>query len=217
MTLNITATKTFHLVASPTIGSYILPGNPLDSISRIVDGQLKLSILPCNEIVDGVKRENFDLGLIESPIFDANLLYQEWMEDEIVVCTKKPLAISLEEKELQNCKLICRKKSSLTRMFINDFLKKNNLSYETFDSLSEIDNTTAIIQSVKWSKPNLKNPTIAFISKLAIEDELKYQELYQSRIYNTPIKRKLYIIYKKEYAHSETLKHIITELLQKHI
>lgn len=206
--------KPFHLAASYTIGSHILPGKPIDTIQEIVQAKLKLTILPCNEIIAGVKKGTFDLGLIESPIFDSKLIYKEWIEDELVICSKKPLPKSLGKKELKSCKLICRKEGSLTRNFITSFLKDYNLSYKSFKSLLEIDNATAMIQSVKWARPNPVNPTVAIISQFAIQDELKYKELYQSRICNNPMIRKFYLIYSKDKVTNVAFNDIIKQLIK---
>ena len=206
--------ETFHLAASYTIGSYILPGELMDNINQIIKGKLKLTIIPCDEIITGVKKGLFDLGLIESPLFDENLVYKEWMGDELVICSQRPLSDSLEKKELNKCKLICRKEGSLTRNFITDFLADLNLSYKSFNSLSEVDNATAMIQSIKWTKPNQENPTIAIVSQLAIEDELKYNKLFQSRIYNKPMIRKFHLIYDKERISDNNLNEIISKLLE---
>jgi len=208
-------TITFHLAASYTIGSYILPGELTDDINQILNGRLKLTILPCDEIISGIKAGTFDLGLIESPLFDDSLVYKKWIEDEMVICSQKPLSKSLEKKELSTCKLICRKEGSLTRNFITSFLANLNLSYESFNSLSEVDNATAMIQSIKWTKPNQKNPTIAIVSELAIEDELKYNKLYKSRICSKPMIRNFHLIYDKEKISNNNLDKIITKLLEK--
>jgi len=211
-----TELKPFHLAASYTIGSHILPGTPIDNIRKTVEGKLKLTILPCNEIIEGINKGIFDLGLIESPLYNRNLIYKEWMEDEMVVCSKKPLPHSLNEELLSNCNLVCRTEGSLTRNFITEALKKLGLSYQTFNSLREVDNATAIIQSIKWAKPNIDHPTIAIVSQLAIEDELKYSALYQSRICNQPIIRKFHLIYSKEKQNDHLLNEIIDQLM-KHI
>jgi len=188
----------FRLGASPTIGTLILPGEPLIKISEKLDATIKLSIEPCDRIVTGVKNKTYDLGLIESPIFDNDLVYKEWMEDELVICSLKQLPKSLNEEELSHYKLLCRNTDSTTRMFINDFFKEIDLSYEVFYSLSEINNVSAAIQSIKWSKPNSEHPTtVAIVSKLAIEEELKKDLLHCSRIKNKPMIRKLYLIYDK--------------------
>jgi len=187
----------FRLGTSPTIGTLILPGKPLIEIGKRLDSMIKLTIEPCDKIVAGVKNNTYDLGLIESPVFDDDLVYKEWMEDELVICSLKALPENLNEEELSHCNLLCRNRNSPTRMFINDFFDKVDLSYETFYSLSEIDNASAAIQGIKWSKPNKEHPTVAIVSQLAIEDELKQESLHQSRIKNSPMIRKFYLIYNK--------------------
>ena len=189
--------KIFRLGTSPTIGTLILPGKPLIEIGKRLDATVKLTIEPCDKIVAGVKNDTYELGLIESPIFDDDLVYKEWMEDELVVCSLKALPKNLHEEELSHYNLLCRNRDSPTRMFINDFFDKVDLSYETFYSLSEIDNASAAIQGIKWSKPNKEHPTVAIVSQLAIEDELKEESLHQSRIKNSPMIRKFYLIHRK--------------------
>jgi DNA-binding transcriptional LysR family regulator len=187
----------FRLGTSPTIGTLILPGKPLIEIGKRLDATIKLTIEPCDKIVAGVKNNTYDLGLIESPVFDDALVYKEWMEDELIVCSLKALPKNLNEDDLSHYNLLCRNRDSPTRMFISDFFDKVDLSYETFYSLSEIDNASAAIQGIKWSKPNKEHPTVAIVSQLAIEDELKKASLYQSRIKNSPMIRKFYLIYNK--------------------
>ena len=208
------ATKTFNLAASYTIGSHILPGEIMESINQIVKERLKLTIIPCDEIIAGIKEGTYDLGLIESPLFDDSLVYQEWSGDELVICSHKPLTNSLEKDELSDCKLICRKEGSLTRDFISNFLEELDLSYKSFNSLSEVDNATAMIQSIKWTNPNEEHPTIAIVSDLAIEDEVKYNKLYTSRICNKPMKRKFHLIYDKKKISNNQLRLIIDKLLE---
>ena len=190
--------NSFRLGTSPTIGTHILPGEPLINISERLNSKIKLTIASCDKIIEGVKKKELDLGLIESPIFDDALVYKEWMEDELVVCSKVPLHDPLGEDELSHCKLLCRNINSPTRIFITDFFEKLGLSYETFDSLFEIDNATSAIQGIKWSKPNSEHPTVTIVSHLAIEDELDKEVLYESRIENKPMRRKFYLIYNKK-------------------
>ena len=189
--------KTFRLGTSPTIGTLILPGKPLIEIGKRLDATIKLTIEPCDKIVAGVKNNTYDLGLIESPVFDDALVYKEWMEDELIVCSLKALPKNLNEDDLSHYNLLCRNRDSPTRIFISDFFDKIDLSHETFYSLSEIDNASAAIQGIKWSKPNKEHPTVAIVSQLAIEDELKKASLHQSRIKNSPMIRKFYLIYNK--------------------
>ncbi len=204
--------ETYKLAASYTIGSYILPGEPMDRIKKIVDKKIQLSIIPCDEILAGVRAGEFEIALIESPLEDRELTFKEWKSDELVVCSKAPLSDNFGAEEIASCKLICRPEGTLTRDYVTNFLKNFNLSYNSFKSLLEIDNPTAMIQSIKWSKPNQDNPTIAIVSQLAIESELAYKELYQSQINNTPMKRKFHIVYNKKNSDMETIDNIIASL-----
>ncbi len=202
-------TESFNLGASYTIGSHILPGEPINLISEQVDQKISLDITACDTIIAGVKEGRFDLGLIETPLFDDALEYKEWMEDELVICSKMPIPQSVTGSEIQNYRLIARKENSLTRIVITKFLKERGLSYQSFKSLSEIDNATAAIQSIKWSKPNIENPTVAIVSQLAIEDELRNNELHISRLDNNPMIRKFYLIYNKKDGDKEYVDKII--------
>ena len=206
--------KNFKLGASHTIGSYILPGEPIDTIHELVEGKIKLSIAPCNEIVKAVKEQKLDLGFIESAVFDDLLVYKEWMDDELILCSKKELAPSLVKEDLTSCRLICREKESLSRIFIQEFLAEQGLSPDDFDSITEVDNPTAIIQSIKWSRPSAPITSVAIVSKIAIEYELKYNDLYASLINNTPIVRKFYILYRADSQYIETIEKICRELMK---
>lgn len=208
----VTTLEPLHLGASYTIGSHILPGKPIVAISEIVKKKIKLDIGTCDEIIDGVKAERYDYGLIETPLFDDTLIYNEWMEDELVICSKMPLPESSNENDIHNYRLICRKEGSLTRMVISKFFSQWDLSYQSFWSLSEIDNATAAIQSVKWAKPNPEHPTVAIVSQLSIEHELQQKELYTSRIHNQPLVRKFYLIYKQENTQQQNVETIIRAL-----
>jgi len=203
----------FRLGASHTIGSYILPGEIIDTIHQKADRKIKLTVAPCNEIVKAIKEKRLDLGFIESPIFDNSLVYREWMDDELVICSKKKLPNSLNKDDLNRHRLVSSERGSFSRGFIEDFLEEQGLFYSDFDSISEVDNPTAIIQSIKWSKPSAPITAVAIVSKIAIEYELKYNHLYESSINNTPIVRKLYILYREDSEYIDMIKDICEELL----
>ena len=202
----------FRLGASYTIGSYILPGEIVDTIHQLANRKIKLTVASCNEIVKAIKEKRLDLGFIESPVFDESLVYREWMDDELVVCSKNKLPDSLGKDDLNRCRLVSSERGSLSRAFIEDFLEEQGLFYHDFDSISEIDNPIAIIQSIKWSKPNAPITAVAIVSKIAIEYELKYNHLYESSINNTPIVRKFYILYREDSEYIDRIKNICEAL-----
>jgi len=202
----------FRLGASHTIGSYILPGEIINTIHQKADRKIKLILAPSNEIVKAIREKKLDLGFIESPIFDTSLVYREWIDDELVICSKKKLPDSLDKNDLNKYRLVSSERGSFSRIFIEDFLKDQGLFYDNFNSISEVDNPTAIIQSIKWSNPNALITAVAIVSKIAIEYELQYDHLYQSSINNTPIIRKLYLLYREDSEYIDIIKDICEEL-----
>lgn len=204
----------FRVGASHTIGSYILPGKFISTISSHVDALLKLDIAPCREIVKAVKSRKVDFGLIEIEVEDDTLVSQDWIEDELVVFSQKELPSVLLKENLKSYKLVCGEIESADRTFIDTFLRKQDIRHYDFDSLVVLDNPTAVIQNIKWSDPNDPLTSIAIISKVAIEYELKYNHLYHASFYNVPMVKKLYFVYREDSAYREEIKVICKALLQ---
>ena len=202
----------FRLGASHTIGSYILPGEIIETIHQKADRKIKLTVAPSNEIVKAIKEKRLDLGFIESPVFDDSLVYREWMDDELVICSKKKLSNSLGKDDLNRCRLVSSERGSFSRALIEDFLEEQGMFYYDFDSISEVDNPAAIIQSIKWSKPTAPITAVAIVSKITIEYELTYDHLYESSVNSTPILRKLYIVYREDSEYIDMIKDICEAL-----
>lgn len=204
----------FKIGASHTIGSHLLPGSPINTIYQSVNQKIKLTLAPCSEIVKALKEKQLDLGFIESPIFDEELKHIEWLEDEMVLCSKKQLPSTLYKKDLNHCRIVCDEKGSEARTFIENFLDNQGLSLDDFNAISEVNNPTAIIQSIKWSKPLAPITAIAIVSKMAIEYELKYNDLYASSINNQAIVKTFYIIYRADSKQIEIINSVVKELLK---
>ena len=204
----------FRIGASPTVGMYVLPGEVIDSIHNKVNCKIKLIIAPSNEIIKALKEKKLDLGFIEFPIFDNALVYREWMEDEMVLCSKKKLKKSLKREDLASCRIVCRETNSLNRIFIENFFQTQGMSHNDFNAISEVDDTTAIIQSIKWSKPHNPITAVAMVSKISIEYELKYNDLYSSNINNIPLTRNFYILYEEGLKNHNVIQKICDELLE---
>ena len=198
ITTDKNSSSTFQLAAAYTIGSYILPGYHVEQLSKQLNTNIKVTIESCMEIINGIKENRYDMGLIENPIFDSQLNYHNWIENELVICSNVELPPEVDHEFIKQCTLICREKSSETRKFINSFLSKIEIKQNMFKSLKEINNVTAAIQSIKWSKPNREYPTITIISKFAIEEEVKQKRLFISRFKNFPMTHNYYIVYPKE-------------------
>jgi len=204
---------TFRLAASYTIGSYVIPGKCLNSISESIGNDVTLGIDMSKNIIQGLKENKFDLGLIESPIADSDLVYREWFDDELVLFSNSPLPRTVNTEELYNYKWVCREEGSYTRTLISDVFGELGVSCKSFDVLSEVSNTTAALQSVKRAKKDEEKPTVSVISKYAIADEVKRGELFESRIYGYEMKRKFFIVYTKENKNNVFIDNVVNYII----
>jgi DNA-binding transcriptional LysR family regulator len=205
-------TEPFRLGTTYIIGSYILPGELNENINIANQNIVNVNISNCVDIIAKLQTKELDLGIIETPTFDKDIIAKEWINDEMVICSNIKLEPFIDKKELSKYKLICQKESSPVNKLIHRFFKKIQVSHRDFYSISKIDNTTASIQSVRWSKPNPEHPTITIVSSRAIEDEIKSNILFMSRIKEHPMIRSFYIVYHKDMK-MQKIEKIINELM----
>ena len=204
---------TFRLAASYTIGSYVVPGECLNSISESIGNDVTLTIDVTDKIIEGLKERKFDVGLIESPIFDESLIYREWFDDELVIFSSTPLPKTVNTEELYDYKWVCREEGSHTRRLISDVFEELGVSCKSFNVLSEVSNTTAALQSVKRANRDPEQPTVSVISKHAIADEVARGELFESRIYGFTMSRKFYIVYSKENKNNVFIDNVVNYII----
>ena len=204
---------TFRLGASFTIGSYVIPGECLNTISETIGNDINLSIDLSDKIIKGIKERKLDVGVIEVPIFDDNLIYREWFDDELVIVSNTPLPKLLRTEELYNFRWICREEGSHTRKLISEVFEELGITCSSFNVLSEVSNTTAALQSVKRAKRDREQPTVTILSKHAIADEVHKGELYESRMYGYTMSRKFYIVYSKENKNNAFVDNVVNYIL----
>jgi DNA-binding transcriptional LysR family regulator len=204
---------TFRLGASFTIGSYVIPGECLNTLAENIGNDVNLSIDSSDKIIAGIKDKKFDVGAIEVPIFDDDLIYREWFDDELVLVSNTQLPKFIRTEELYDFKWICREEGSHTRKLISEVFEELGVSCDSFNVLSEVSNTTASLQSVKRAKTDKNQPTVTVLSKHAVIDEVHKGELYESRMYGFTMTRKFYIVYLKENKNNAFVDNIVNYIL----
>ena len=188
---------TFNLGASFTIGNYILPGECLQEIKKSIGNDVKLTIEVSKVIIDRLKERSIDLGLIEAPIYDEDLVYRKWLDDELVLVSNTPLPRVVNTEDLYNFDWVCREVGSHTRKIVQEKFESINVACKEFNVISEVNSSTAVLNSIARSKQNLERPIVSIISKHAISQEVNDKKLFQSRIHGISMDRTLYIVYNK--------------------
>ena len=119
---------TFRLGASFTIGTYIIPGQCLNTIGNAISNNVSLDIDQSDVIIQKLKDRKLDVGLIESPIIDNDLMYREWLDDELVVVSNVPIPKTLKTEELYDFDWICRDEGSHTRKIVSEVFDELGVS-----------------------------------------------------------------------------------------
>ena len=206
---------TFRIGASFTIGNFIIPGRCLNNIKEVIRNDVQIKVELSAQVVDDIIAKQVDLGVIESPIFKEEVIYREWLEDELVLFSNRPLPKSLKPEELKNYRWICRDEASHTRRLVRELFEELGTECKNLDVLYEVDSTASLKNAIlKAGVEEDKPPIVSFISRAAIADEVESGKLYESRIRGHRIKRKLYIAYSKERKHDAFIENVVGYLQQ---
>ncbi len=206
---------TFRIGASFTIGNFIIPGRCLNNIKEVIHNDVQIKVELSAQVVDDIIAKQVDLGLIESPIFKEEVIYREWLEDELVLFSNRPLPKSLKPEELKNYRWICRDEASHTRRLVRELFEELGTECKNLDVLYEVDSTATLKAAIlKAGEEEGKPPIVSFISRAAIADEVESGKLFESRIRGHRIKRKLYIAYSKERKHDAFIENVVGYLQQ---
>ncbi|MBA1420823.1 MAG: LysR family transcriptional regulator [Epsilonproteobacteria bacterium] len=207
---------TFKLGASYTIGTYIIPGQCLNTIGEAINNDINLDIDLSDKIVEKLKDRKLDVGLIESPVIDNDLIYREWLEDELIVVSNVPISKALKTEELYDFSWICRNEGSHTRRVVSEVFEELGVSCKSFNVLSEVSNTTTVLQTLKKSDRNPEKPVVSILSKYAVMDEIANGELFESRLRGYTMTRKFFIVYSKENKHNAYVDKVVNYVLAGH-
>lgn len=207
---------TFRLGASYTIGTYVIPGQCLNTVAEAINNSVKLDIDVSDEIVQKLKDRKLDVGLIESPVIDNELIYREWLEDELVVVSNVPIPKILKTEELYDFDWICRNEGSHTRRVVTEVFDELGVSCKSFNVLSEVSNTTTVLQTLKKSERDPERPVVSILSKHAIMDEVNNGELFESKLRGFTMTRKFFIVYSKENKHNAYVDKVVNYILAGH-
>jgi DNA-binding transcriptional LysR family regulator len=213
-TLKIIGKKiTFRMGASFTIGNYVIPGECLNTLKEAINNDIRIDIDVSKRIVEMLKDRKLDLGLIEAHILDENLVVREWRDDEMVIFSNTPLPKVLRPEDVYEFKWVCREEGSQTRKVVQETFEEVGIDCNSLDVLSEVSNTTAVMQTIKRSKKDMEHPIVSIISRTAIADEVQKGELYESFLQGYHMMRHFYIVYHKENKHNAYVNNAVDYIL----
>ncbi len=179
--------------ASTTPGMYIIPRTIARFKKFHPQIEVHLGIRDTREIEDGVIRNEFDFGFVGGHLAGDEVDVLPWLTDELVLIVPPRHRLAskkiVKRDDLVNEKFIGRESGSATRATVADRLKEWEIQLET---VMEMENPESVKKAVQ------SGLGIAFISKFAVETELKAKALAAVRIPKLAISRELKIVYRKD-------------------
>ncbi|GGD31501.1 LysR family transcriptional regulator [Malaciobacter pacificus] len=204
---------TFIFGASFIIGNYILP-KFLNNLKENIHNDVSINVSVSHEAIEDLLDKKIDIALVENYVTNDDIIYREWMDDEIVIFSNQKLPAKAKPEDLLSYKWVCRNPESNTRLLFKENLDRANYpDCDTFDVTSEVTSATTIVQTVLHSDKNI-TPTVSIVSRNAIESLIKAGALFESRIGDQKMMRKLYIAYRKDRKNDAFIENVVDYLLK---
>lgn len=182
--------------ASLTIGEYLLP----EKLGRFKKEhpvyQITLEVGNTPTVLHHLKEDRLDLAIVEGLVeADDQLMVKHFADDTLhLICSPQHAWSNKGEicvEEITSERLIWREETSGTRAIIETFLDQvgvlNNLNY-----FMELGSTQAIKGAVE------ANLGVSILSDMATAREVRHQTLCRINIVGLDLKRKLWIVQKKQ-------------------
>jgi DNA-binding transcriptional LysR family regulator len=159
--------------ASTTIAEYMLPSLLGDFGARYPEVTIHLRVSNSDGIVSMVENNTIDLGVVEAPVGNKNLVVEVCRQDQLVAIV--PPNHDLAEKEsvaideLLEYPFICREEGSGTREVINEYLSQNcNMALNISMELGSPEAVKGAVEA---------GMGVSVVSRATIQKELKLDTL----------------------------------------
>jgi len=173
--------------ASTTIAEYMLPALLGEFKNQYPEINLRLKVSNSDGIVSMVEHNVIDLGIVEAPVSNKNLIVEICHDDHLVVVTAPghDLAIrgtSVKPEELKQYPFVCREEGSGTREVITQFLIDQDVKPAEMNYCMELGSPEALKGAVE------ADMGISILSRSTIAKELKLNTLAELQL-DPPLNR----------------------------
>jgi len=181
--------------ASTTIAEYMLPALLGDFRVKYPDVNVQLKVSNTEGIVSMVENNVIDLGVVEAPVSNKNLVVEVCRMDELVaiVPPKHPLAGQkvIRIQELLKHPYICREEGSGTREVIQEYLQRCKLNINEISVCMELGSPEAVKGAVEAGMG------VSIVSRATIHKELQLGTLVALPL-DPPLERPFSFVHQKQ-------------------
>jgi DNA-binding transcriptional LysR family regulator len=181
--------------ASTTIAEYMLPALLGDFRAKYPDVSIHLKVSNTDGIVSMVENNTIDLGVVEAPVSNKNLVVDECRRDNLVAIVP-PAHPKAEEKKitldaLLEYPFICREEGSGTREVIAEYMNKASGCQTCMDVAMELGSPEAVKGAVEAGMG------ISVVSNATIQKELRLGTLVAIEL-DPPLERPFSFVHQKQ-------------------
>ena len=181
--------------ASTTIAEYMLPALLGDFKKRYAEVNIHLKVSNTDGIVSMVENNTIDLGVVEAPVSNKNLVVEVCRKDRLVaiVPPNHELAgdATVALKRLLDYPFICREEGSGTREVISEYLGNMQLCSTALNISMELGSPEAVKGAVEAGMG------LSVVSRATIQKELRLGTLVAVDL-DPPLERPFSFVHQKQ-------------------
>lgn len=178
-----------NIMSSSIPGAYILPEILTSFKKKEKDGvYFKLEIGNSREAVEKIKQGEADLAIVGREIRHPALTYTKIFEDQVVLVAGRNYSGSVKVTDLKTIPLILRESGSGTKNAAETYLQELDIIPSELNVVMECSSPEGIKEAV------ISGLGLAFISKLAIEEDIKSSKLKIIEIKGLDIQRDFFLV-----------------------
>ncbi len=183
------------LGASTTIAEYMLPELLGDFKSKHPEVTIRLKVANTDGIVSQVENNDIDLGVVEAPVNNKNLVVEECRTDQLVLIVPPGHELEHEKSVTMNriaeYPFICREEGSGTREVMIESMQSAGIDPADMRIAMELGSLEAIKGAVE------SGMGVSILSKATLNKELKLGTLVAIEI-DPPINRPFSFVHQKQ-------------------
>jgi len=183
------------LGASTTIAEYMLPVLLGDFKTKYPDITIRLKVANTDGIVSQVENNTIDLGVVEAPVNNKNLVVEKCRTDHLVLIVPPGHELAKEEvvpiQRVADHPFICREEGSGTREVMIESMHDAGVSTNDLNIAMELGSLEAIKGAVE------SGMGVSILSNATIQKELKLGTLVAVQL-EPPIDRPFSFVHQKQ-------------------
>lgn len=181
--------------ASTTIAEYMLPALLGDFRNQYPDVTIHLKVSNTEGIVSMVENNTIDLGVVEAPVGNKNLVVDKCRDDRLVTIVAPNHELALRKRvtmeELLKYPFICREEGSGTREVITSYICKSDECRQAMQIAMELGSPEAVKGAVEAGMG------ISVVSNATIQKELRLGTLIAIPL-DPPLERPFSFVHQKQ-------------------